>query len=669
MPYIYFKDILKMFFFGKKKIKKTEIKEPDSSIFIDIGADNIKLAFIDIKKRISYNKASVSLKDLKSGADLLNKDWEIAAEKAIDELLDNSKYSGIPIHFTRRSGKNIFLRSLSKKPQDIAGGDIASQAPVRLDDLYFDTRPFIAGDGSFSLVGMASGEFIIRSLNLFGKHKWKVVSFIPSSLSFVNRYRNMLKDQDKEALKLAGLFLDIGFTGTLFLAVSPEGVLYERHINIGFFQIAQKLMEKMDLDFQTVRQMLETETVLDTKRKEEYEALDEILNQLALEIKKSISYFSSDRTLVPVHKTLFIGGGAGLLKNLDIYLNEKLGLKVKFISGLDDAGTDNGNPAFDTLSGLINGADPLEINLLRNTENLKLKFDDEDMVFQLDRFVKRERKAANKDVTKRQSETPETAIEPSKRPRRGRARPSQKTKKTGFFSLSLKGKEKDEVAELTEEEAAQKKKNRMIGTIIVVLLFFWGFKGYGHIEKLQKKRKNMVSRYFESQERLDSLIRQKSQASSSFSADFAETKKLDKNFWVEKLLYVAAEMSDKIWLSSINLEKGRGEKEKEQQKLVIKGLVRKSTEGHLKVVSKFMRELINNKKFMRDFNDVTFEGIQMSAESEKVTFTLICWYQRNVNISEDIEEDEEKSKGDMKEEIFKNLEKSIKDLDKVDKLS
>ncbi|MFC1814960.1 hypothetical protein ACFL0M_03245, partial [Thermodesulfobacteriota bacterium] len=322
-------------------------------------------------------------------------------------------------------------------------------------------------------------------------------------------------------------------------------------------------------------------------------------------------------------------------------------LKVKFISGFD-AGTGNGNPAFDTLSGLINATDPLEINLLRNTENLNLVFEDQAVVFRLDRFVQREKKFSERDETKIQVEALETPSERGRRPRRGIAKAGTKTA-------------------LTEDEAAQKKKiNQVIAVIIVFLFLFLGFKGYGHIEKLQKRRKNLVSSYLEKQNQMDTLISQQDRAGGvPFSAGFAETKKLDKNFWVEKLLYVAEEMSDKIWLSSINLEKGG---EEQQQKLVIKGFVRKSTEGHLMVVSNFIKELISNKQFMQDFNDVTFDGIQMDIEkSEKVTFGLICWYQRNVNISED--EDEKKGKGSFMgaDDAIKAVTEHRQSLDKVDK--
>lgn len=668
-------------FFKKKKKKepeKTGIENTDSSIYLDIGAEKIKLALIDNNKKdkdknVSYKEATVSLDETENADDFYGEKWEDAAKNAIDELLDAPEHEGVPVHFTRRSGKKLFLRTLPKKSENINKKDVTSLAPVPLHDLYFHAISSYNGEETSALIGITSGEFITGSLHLFGKHKRKVVSFVPSSLSFVNFYKEILKNQEKETDKQAGLFLDIGFSGTLFLTVSPDGQLYERNIDIGFFQIAQKLLEKRGLDFQTASEMLIEENVLDPRRKEDYQAVDETVSQLALQIKKSISYFSTDKTVAAIHKTLYIGGGACRLKGLDKYLNEKLGLEIKFISTLKE-GADEANSEFDTLSGLLISPGPQEINLLQNSGDLEIKFDNEEMEFSFEkyRFIKKVKRPIETDSDSEREEGAEKPVEPSRYRGRPGAHRRKKTKPSinlDFLMNFFQGRKKKEVqkqeVELTEEEAAAKRQEKVVAVAILFFILFFGYRGYANIEKLEKKRTNLAASYLEKQKKLDGLVKE-IMAGSGVQGELASESSIDKNFWVEKLIYVAKEMTSKIWLSSINLEKGGGE---EQQKLVINGFVIKSTDGHLQVVSEFMKRLSANENFMRDFSNITFDGIHMGEGTEKVTFRLICWYQRNIHPPKKSKENIKNKIENLKivSDILQANEERIDNLDQIEK--
>ena len=102
---------------------------------------------------------------------------------------------------------------------------------------------------------------------------------------------------------------------------------------------------------------------------------------------------------------------------------------------------------------------------------------------------------------------------------------------------------------------------------------------------------------------------------------------------------LADNMDKAMWITDVYLsdeQRAVGGENILSKKLVLEGAVLPSTVGHILNIAQYIERLLKDEKFfMSDFRDITFEGAEIDAsESDHVVrFTLEAWYDENKRIN------------------------------------
>jgi type IV pilus assembly protein PilM len=147
--------------------------------------------------------------------------------------------------------------------------------------------------------------------------------------------------------------LDLGHTTSTIMIFEPDHLFLSRSIRAGSRVLTEKLRKELDLDWQRAEQLkgerglsLAAQACRTGTCQEGSTLVAEILDDLLLpllahlveEVEKSIAYYASETQGGALDRLVLTGGGAGL-RNLDRYLNERLGIPVQTI-GPDPGGPD-----------------------------------------------------------------------------------------------------------------------------------------------------------------------------------------------------------------------------------------------------------------------------------------------------------------------------------------
>ena len=96
---------------------------------------------------------------------------------------------------------------------------------------------------------------------------------------------------------------------------------------------------------------------------------------------------------------------------------------------------------------------------------------------------------------------------------------------------------------------------------------------------------------------------------------------VDKVLWTEKFLALASHLTEYMYLTDVFLDTDTrtiADVTSESKKLVMKGVVRPSSSGHILEISKFIQDLENDSSyFMSDFHDVSFTGAALEGTPDQ----------------------------------------------------
>ena len=115
------------------------------------------------------------------------------------------------------------------------------------------------------------------------------------------------------------------------------------------------------------------------------------------------------------------------------------------------------------------------------------------------------------------------------------------------------------------------------------------------------------------------------------SGSFHPVESIDKVLWTEKILSLSKHITTEMWLTDVYLAEAKTDEKSpvSTKKLVIKGSLLPSTDGHIQRVADFIDSLQGDTdNFMSDFKTITFQGLGIdTTDAERVVnFTIEAVY-------------------------------------------
>ncbi|MBA7596943.1 Cell division protein FtsA [subsurface metagenome] len=162
----------------------------------------------------------------------------------------------------------------------------------------------------------------------------KVVDVISSAnIRTFDHYLSDKEEEEEEERIIVDIILSIGASSTILTLVEKKNLKFTRNILIGGNDITKAIAKSLNITFEEAEKLKrDTEIVLDPEAEEEKENESEkiiikILNQIAKEMRKSLSYFKTQSQKVKYNKIILSGGSANI-KNIDIFLSEQFEIPI-----------------------------------------------------------------------------------------------------------------------------------------------------------------------------------------------------------------------------------------------------------------------------------------------------------------------------------------------------
>ena len=168
--------------------------------------------------------------------------------------------------------------------------------------------------------------------------------------------------------------VNIGNTSTNITIFEGEKLLFLRDIPLGGLNLTQAVQESMGIDFNEAEELKKTAGFDD--QSQVYTVLLPVIEQLGGEITRSFDFFRAQTSRqIKELEHIVLAGGTALLKNIDNYLADLLGMEVEILNAFKNIECDNtkfdkeilaqSSPVFATAIGLaLTAKRPKQINLL-----------------------------------------------------------------------------------------------------------------------------------------------------------------------------------------------------------------------------------------------------------------------------------------------------------------
>lgn len=160
----------------------------------------------------------------------------------------------------------------------------------------------------------------------------KVVDVISSAN--IRTFDHYLSDKEEdEERSIVDIILSIGASSTILTLVEKKNLKFTRNILIGGNDITKAIAKSLNITFEEAEKLKrDTEIVLgpETEEKKENESekiIIKILNQIAKEMRKSLSYYKTQSQKVKYNKIILSGGSANI-KNIDNFLSEQFEIPI-----------------------------------------------------------------------------------------------------------------------------------------------------------------------------------------------------------------------------------------------------------------------------------------------------------------------------------------------------
>jgi type IV pilus assembly protein PilM len=157
----------------------------------------------------------------------------------------------------------------------------------------------------------------------------KIVDEISSAnIRAFDHYLSDKEEKDDES-SIINIILSIGASSTILTLVEKKNLKFTRNILMGGNDITKAIAKSLNITFEEAEKLKrDTEIVLGPETEEEKQNESEkiilkILNQMAKEVRKSLSYYKTQSQKVKYNK-LILSGGCAKIKNIDKFLSEQL---------------------------------------------------------------------------------------------------------------------------------------------------------------------------------------------------------------------------------------------------------------------------------------------------------------------------------------------------------
>ena len=312
---------------------------------IDFGACSIKVAKlhkISGGYELDNYGAKFSLKESIANGEILN---PIAVADVLIELL---RESGIK---DRRAiiaitGQKVIIREIVlpiMEDKELMAGvmwEAPKYVPYDLDESIIDAEKveeFEEKDGNkmMRVLLVATPKNIIDPYMEVLK-KTKIIPKVVDVVSSANirTFDHYLSDKEEdEDRSIVDIILSIGASGTILTLVEKKSLKFTRNILIGGNDITKEIAKTLNITFEEAEKIKrDTGIVLgpetEEKKKSESEKIVlKILNQIAKEVRQSLSYYKTQSQKVKYNKIILTGGSANI-KNIDKFLSEQFEIPI-----------------------------------------------------------------------------------------------------------------------------------------------------------------------------------------------------------------------------------------------------------------------------------------------------------------------------------------------------
>ncbi len=303
-----------------------------SSFFgLDIGNTGIRVVELHgsagTRSLVKYAYVPVDTQTLLSDAEA---DKQKIAQ-VLKDLLDQAKLSSSNVAVGLPSNK-VFTTvvDFDRLPEADMGRAISLQAdaliPTPLDESKLDWA--ITGDAPTDpgklevLLTSVTNDYVEKQLDLLESVGLNVIAFEPDSIALA---RALVMPGDMEPQ----LLLDVGQLTSDIVVVMGGAPRLVRSVPIGLEAIVKSAQQNLKVDDKQARQFVEKFGVSKEKLEGQvYQAIIGTVDQLVLEVDKSIKFFQSRYTDAKLQK-IIATGGASSVPELPLFIANKFGLQVE----------------------------------------------------------------------------------------------------------------------------------------------------------------------------------------------------------------------------------------------------------------------------------------------------------------------------------------------------
>jgi type IV pilus assembly protein PilM len=326
-------------FFGKKS----------SIIGIDLGTSGIK---------------AVQMKKGQTGPELLNftivplpegamADGQIQEEDTVVEALKKA-VSGLnkkgADFYISISGQPVVARFITELPATLSDEEIENNFRFNAEDHI----PYSSIDDvamSFSKLGVIESEgaqkYVILLVVVQKEIVAKVMGVLQSAgitpsvmnvdiFSTLNTLASSIPDEGVISV------IDIGAGGTKLSIINNGMLQFVRTLSNGGNGITTVIKRVLKLDFEEAENIKKEEglSVMEEEENEVSEIIRAIVDDMALEIRKTFDFYRAKERIGMIDK-IYLTGGTSKLKNLDAFLANELGIEVELADPLIGINIDN----------------------------------------------------------------------------------------------------------------------------------------------------------------------------------------------------------------------------------------------------------------------------------------------------------------------------------------
>ncbi|WP_417518809.1 hypothetical protein [Minwuia sp.] len=391
--------------------------------------------------------------------------------------------------------------------------------------------------------------------------------------------------------------LEIGSRHTqIILAEGASGAIVQRVLPIGTLHFASKLAEAQSLSDDEALAMLADRDLIShldlkgdetsTRMSRSDRALVSVAANLVRDIIQTIDDFAENRLADPP-SALALSGSVDEMRGLRNWLSGQIGI------------------AFETPVSVAHAPGlKAPLNLLRGTKDSLIVHGKTHYRFQDDAFV------PDEDV---RTATPQAkpAVEPGRKDKNGGQR------KRGAKP---------------EPDIQKRNRRASVGAAIVGALLGVFLINDMLLSPLLADTRRNSNALIATADRTTSLRTQLDALLASHERDLRTRDQVtNKILWTEKFLAISEAIPSGLWLTDTTIiqdERSVGATDVITTKLLIRGRTMLDDREHLSEVATFIQRLEADPRFMSDFRQITFEGMEPT-DTGQVTFELHAWYDRN----------------------------------------